>query len=65
MFDFEISELNGGEIAIEALNERAQKSRRLNPGTRIVFKSSGDAREYVEVVEGEGFTFLGRNLVMS
>lgn len=65
MFDFEITELDRGEIAIQALSARAQKSRRLGPGIRITFKSPGDAREYVEVAEGEGFTFSGRDFVMS
>lgn len=65
MFDFKISEMNGGEIAIESLNDRAQTSRRLDPGIRIVFKSPGEAREYVVIAESEGFTFLGRDLVTS
>jgi hypothetical protein len=65
MFDFEIPELNGGGIAIKALDERVQTSRRSDLGIRIVFESPGDAREYVEVAESEGFTFLGRDLVMS
>jgi hypothetical protein len=65
MFDFEITELNETEIAIEALSERAQRSRNLNPGIRVVFKGPGDAHEYVEVAEGEGLTFMGRDLVIS
>ncbi len=63
MADFEIRELGGSEIGIKALTERAQQSRRLAQGVTIAFKSPGDALEYVEAAEAEGYSFAGRDLL--
>jgi hypothetical protein len=66
MQDFEIRLLNSGEVGISALTERAQaKARCLKPGHRLVFRSPADpdAVAYVDVLEAEGFTVKGRELL--
>lgn len=60
MPDFEIRMLNDTEVGIVAMTERAQLGRRIAPGHTLAFKSSGEAREFVDVAEAEGYTFGGR-----
>jgi hypothetical protein len=53
--------LNDTEVGIKALTERAQRARRLAPGHTIACPE--DARDYVDVAEAEGLTFVGRELL--
>jgi hypothetical protein len=61
--DFEIQTTMGDGFTVRALSERAQKSRLLPAGLRVVFKSSFETREYVEAAERDGFTFANRELL--
>ena len=61
--DFEIRRLQGADIGIEALSDRAQKARGMAPGDTKIFVRSHEAVPFVEAAEAEGFTFAGRGLL--
>lgn len=61
--DFEIRRLQGADIGIEALTERAQKARGMAPGDTRIFVRWHEAVPFVEAAEAEGFTFAGRALM--
>ena len=56
-YDYAIKMLNGGEVGITALTDRARQRSRLQIGHMIAFKSRFEATQYVTVAESEGFTF--------
>jgi hypothetical protein len=62
MADFQIT-TNDGEAVITTVSERAAQARGIAQGHSVAFKGYRDAREYVQVVEAEGFTFEGKELI--
>lgn len=62
-YDYIVKMLNGGEVGISAMTNRAQQRSRLQAGYTIAFRSRFEATEYVEVAEAEGFTFEGKEVL--